>query len=183
MKRKHQGMVSLGVLVAIMLVVGTYYYSGLWHRNYSGNGPSHPPLKDGWMPSKDQIETMQRLSGKLQTLATPDVGTAESAPLTVFGQRTTPSWRHGQDGDAFQGKTAHGLSMTLLAGPVRYCMVDGDFVAEGGRLKDGADVVKIEAKKVLIARGDKRTWVYLEEPPLAPDGENTSNTLTRKGSS
>lgn len=183
MKRKFQGMLSVGVILALVLVVGAYYYSGVWHRNYSGNGPSHPPLQDGWMPSKDQIKIMQHLSGKLQTLATPVGGTAEPSPLTVFGQRAAPSWRHGQGGDGSQGTIAHGLSMTLLAGPVRYCIVDGAFVPEGGRLKDGANIIKIEDKRVLIARGDNRKWVYLEETPPAADGENASNTLTGKGSS
>lgn len=183
MKRKYQGMFSVCLLLAVVLLVGLYYHSGLWQRVYSGVGSVPAPLADGWMPSADQIKTMQRLSDNLQALAAPAGGDAESTALTIFGQHTKPSWRRGQGDDAMQSGTDHALSMTLLAGPVRYCILGGAFVAEGARLKDGCDILKIENKRVLISRGTKKEWLYLEEKPLATDRKNASNPLPGKGSS
>lgn len=183
MKRKYQGMFSVCLLLAVVLLAGLYGYSGIWRRAYSGVGSVPAPLADGWMPSPDQIKTMQRLSDNLQALAAPAGWDAESSALTIFGQHTKSSWRRGQGGDAMQSGTDHELSMTLLAGPVRYCIVGGAFVAEGARLKDGCDILKIENKRVLIARGTQKEWLYLAEKPLATDRENASNPVPKKGSS
>ena len=75
------------------------------------------------------------------------------------------------------------LSLTLLAGPVRYCVLDGVFATEGTHLSDGTRVMKIENQRVLIARGNKLEWLPLKDDPSATDWKNASSALPGKGSS
>jgi hypothetical protein len=183
-KRKYQGALSAGAFAAMMALVGLYYYSGLWRQVYTPTGSVHAPFVDNWMPSKDQINAIHRLSNSLQSLAVPSDRTVEPCALTLFGQRSMPAWHRGQGGDdAASSVFLHGLSLTLLAGPVRYCVVDGAFILEGSQMKDGSRVLKVENQRVLIARDNKVQWLYLKDDPMAADRPSASSGLPGKGSS
>lgn len=183
MKRKYEGILSVCALLTMMLLVGLYYYSGFWRRVYTPSGSAQVPFVDGWMPTEAQIESIHQLSNSLQALAVPTDRNNEPSPLTLFGQHSAPTWGRGEKTDDQEGDAVLGLSMTLLAGPVRYCIVNGAFTAEGAQLRGGARILQVENQRVLIARGNKTEWLYLEDDPLAVERKNASRVPPGKGSS
>jgi len=164
MKDKYQGIVSMGVVILLFLSVGGYYSSGWWVRTPQFKGPVQPPVVDGWMPSPEQIQTMAHFSGSLPALARPEARGAAPANLLLFGQNIqSDADPQGNPGHARTAGNTPSLSLTLLAGPIRYCIVDGAFVAEGARLADGTAVMKIDNQKILIAKDRRVEWIHMEE--------------------
>jgi hypothetical protein len=184
MKRKYHGMLSVGALLTVMVSIGGYYYSGLWRQVYAGPEATAAPVADVWVPSQEQIQSMARLSGTLHALAVPTARSDGASPLLLFGQRLP---HLGSGSGPVESAAAQGLSLTLLAGPVRYCVVNGDFVAEGTRLESGARIVKIEHRRALISSGEKMEWLYIEDDPQVLnqkiERKNMTEAPPRKGSS
>lgn len=184
MKRKYQGMISVALAAIVILLTGGYYRSGLWRTVQVESGPVHAPVADSWMPSEEQVQAMHHISGVLNLLAAPTARGVDPSPLALFGQRdagtekNTPGGRHGDP-----EKATYGLSLTLLAGPVRYCIVDGAFVVEGGRLEDGTAVMKIDNQRVLIAKDHELAWIYMNDDTRTPDRDTPSLSKQRKGQS
>jgi hypothetical protein len=169
MKRKYQGIVGMGIIVLLLLLVGGYYHSGLWRVTPTIAGPTQSPVSDGWIPSQEQVAHMNQLSGTLSRLAVPTTRDYDPSPLLIFGQRSKGGSVHDAHEQAEQEKRSYELSLTVSAGPIRYCIVDGAFVTEGAKLADGAIVKKIDNKRVLIAKERQMEWFYLQDPTQTKD--------------
>lgn len=123
-----------------------------------------PLTSAGWMPSAEQVKHMEQLLPKIKQLAEPGSRGNEPSPLYIFGQHVPRSGAHGAYKQADAVRPTYHLSLTLLAGPLRYCIVNGAFVSEGGQLADGAAVKKIDNQRVLIASERQMEWIYLQDP-------------------
>lgn len=171
MKQKHKGIISIGLMVAAILVIVGYYYSGWWHKATEPPVKVVEPPKSSWTPTDGQLETIGRLSGRLPVLAYPAAKAMAPTSLALFGQRPESLGAAGATG---HGNTKRGyvLSLTLVAGPMRYCIINGSFLTEGARMDDGSIVAKIENNRVLLATNDERQWVMLD------DGQASSENAT-----
>lgn len=126
------------------------------------------------MPSDHDLAAIRTLAPKLPSLAVPASRPKDPLLLSLFGQQPYGSVAgFDEAGSDFQDhgdqEMAYGLSMTLLSGATRYCVIDGELVTEGARLADGATVVKIGDQKVLIARQQNMQWISLREESQASD--------------
>ncbi len=169
MKRKYQGIVSVIILLLLPVLVGVYYKSGIWRKTLLPTGKPVSPLTSGsWMPTDEQIKSIDELLPDLAVLSTPSPRDSKPAPLFILGQRSYGGAGTKAQDDSDDDKIAYTLSMTLLAGPIRYCIVDGDFVTEGARLADGAAVMRIDKQRVLISKNRKRQWIHLDDASIEP---------------
>ena len=183
MRRKYHGIITIALLLLLLLGVGGYYKSGLWQKTSVISGTMQPLTTTGWVPSEEQVKQMQRLLPMMSQLAVPSPRKNAPSPLYLFGQRAPRNGGHGTYAAEVTQPT-YRLSLTLLAGPLRYCIVNGAFVSEGGQLADGAAVVKkIDNQRVLIANERQLEWIYLQDPTQTTPGAESLPFTSRKDKS
>jgi hypothetical protein len=73
-----------------------------------------------------------------------------------------------------------------MAGPQRYCIVEGVLFSEGDTMDNGVQVLKIESHRVLLSQDQERGWIYLDDgraSSTAGNGKMTRPTGPGKGQS
>lgn len=183
MKPKYQGIVSIGlVLLAIGLAGGYSLMAGRMEKPRQ-HVPRQSQVPKISMPSEQDVQRMQQLIPALPRLAVPGVKPVAGSPLTLFG------FRDGEvPGDAAQAdgtdplQMDYRLSLTLLSGNQHYCIIDGNFMAEGTVLEDGAQILKVENQRVLIRKQGDEKWVYIGDAGQ-PAEFSQSNASKEKGPS
>ena len=186
MKPRYHGMLSTGIVLCTLGAVAAYWLTGYW-RSPAGGGvtaPS-PALAALHAPSDAQVRTMQSLQERLADLAFPATRPAQAIPLRLFGYHVNGSHQavEAAQADGHGEMMDYKLSLTILAGPRRFCMIDGQFMAEGGQLSDGAKVLKVENRKVLIAMQERQKWIFAA-PQTDPGGQEVqAPAQSRKGPS
>ena len=115
------------------------------------------------MPSNEQVQTVQQLEPLLADLASPTGKPAKGLPLTLFGDHIPDDGGAGQT-MARHMQTDHRLSLTLVSGPNRFCVVDGEFLAEGDQLPDGSRIFQIKNQTVLIGNATQTKWLRMDDP-------------------
>ena len=181
MKRKYQGMLTMGLTALALLLSGVYYRTGTWQTTSLGMGRVPPTGTRTWTPTALQMGSIQKLADELPALAFPVSQRKDRLPLRLFGE-LSPEGGRGEIAGRTQAAN-YGLSLTVLAGPVRFCVIDGSLLAEGERLSDGARVVRIAHQKVLIATEGARKWLSLDDTPAAAPKTFYSHAGPEKGPS
>lgn len=163
MKRKYHGVIVAGMAMAVIVVVSGYAGSGLWQKTEAVSRIPHPAVIDVKAPSETQVRQMDRLYERMHALAAPSKRNVAARKLSLFGYQgpgNADADLGGNDGSLEQA--GFQLTLVVLAGFGSYCIVDGNFMAEGAQMDDGTKVLKIESHRVLIARRHERKWIYLE---------------------
>ena len=166
MKKRYHGIATAVIGLVAMGAVGGFYGSGVWQIPMERPAGRLAPDAMGRIkvPSTDQVHQMTHLYGRLEQLASPSARTRAAQSLTLFGYRDDRLADRDAD-DAPDGSAGWDLRLTLtvLAGIRNYCILGGDFLAEGAAMASGGQIVKIEAHRVLVARGQERRWIYLDD--------------------
>ncbi len=167
MKQKYKGILSAVMALSAVLAILGYYYSGWWQPERVTQPRVVTPAASSWTPNKQQLETISRLSGQLSMLTHPSAKSMRQSTLAMFGQHPMPSGQGQRSG--YEGaRPVYALTLTMVAGPVRYCIINGSLLSEGNRMADGAVVARIETKRVLITLKEERQWVQLDEETSVP---------------
>lgn len=165
MKRKYHGVWVAGVALAALAAIGVYTLAGEWQIRDGGRRFPRQAVPLIKVPTQGQVREMDRLYDQLHLLAVPGKRRVAAKKLSLFGYREAmlaPD-RGGERDDRSLEESEFQLSLVVLAGFGRYCIVDGDFLAEGDRMEDGTQILKIENHRVLITRNRQRKWIYLDE--------------------
>lgn len=170
MKPRYHGIFSVVLFAATLLIGGVYYYSGWWRSAGTRIQGTPAPPAHAWVPSSRQIDAMQQLAAELPMLASPAARAGGAASLQLFGQRAETDLQEMTASRQVNEEIVHHLSLTLMAGPVRYCIIDGDFYTEGAQLPDGAVVVAIDHQRVLLVRNDTMQWITMDHGEARTDG-------------
>jgi hypothetical protein len=132
------------------------------------------------VPTDKQVRQMERLYDRMELLAAPAKRQVAAKKLSLFGYQGPEAAAAGIGNTEPQGleESRFHLSLVVLAGLNNYCIVDGNFMAEGARMDDGTQVLKIESHRVLIARNHERKWIYLQSETTSsavPDEKDTTD--------
>jgi hypothetical protein len=171
---------SLAGLVLACAVVSLLVWFEVYQRQaYAGRIGHDPvtPLADISVPGKTVLSQMDRLERNMPTLASPPPHYRVQADLSAFGftdlSPTTNGLAAGSTGETLSA--SHRLTLAFDGLAKRFCIIDNKLYSEGAALPDGATIVKIESRRVLIAKKSIQQWLGLD--PLLQE------TLSQQGRS
>jgi hypothetical protein len=175
MKPKYFGLV--GICLAVVLSGGTLWFEAFNHSVLDG-GTGFKPIKslaEIAVPDEAALRRMDLLERSMPILAAPVPHMRESCDLSALGYvEVTPAdgkWAAGSEG---HGPTAaHRLSLAFEGSAKRFCVIDNRLYTEGGQLPDGATIVKIEARRVLIAKKSIQQWLAMDPSPKEKDTQES----------
>jgi len=165
MKIKHQGLITLGLVVMSLAAAVINTRTDFWRSDHGVPVPAVKRHSDHKVPDPREIRKIRKLGKKISQLILPVHSDATEVNLALFGYQ--PVRDSGMDevpADTDEPDHAeYTLTFTFSSGDKRYCIIDGAFNSEGTVLPDGATITKIEPKRVLITRENTRQWVDLVE--------------------
>ncbi len=178
MKRKHHGIIVVAVALAAMTAIGVYALTGEWQKTDAGRRMPPQAAVHIKVPSEQQVRQMDRLMDRLPMLAAPGKRLVEAKELTLFGYQAPALDEDGKARRESENLEQSGfqLSLVVLAGVGRYCILDGNLVSEGTQMEDGTAILKIESHRVLVARKKERRWIYLEDATVSSSTTEPKDT-------
>jgi len=113
------------------------------------------------VPGEGALREMDRLNGRLETLATPPPGDLTGVNLGMFGYAGDEWRRRLRSGETnlLPPGMDFSVSFAFSAQDHAYCVIDGVFCREGTAIGGGARVLKIESSRVLVKKGDYEAWI------------------------
>ena len=173
MRRKHKGLVSLGLILPILIATAVYALGGFWKTNDKVSIHRMKPLPNINIPGTSTLREIDRLGKKLRSITYP--GGSQEAPvdLIMFGYQS--NIESGQGAGQRYDPATYGRQITLpvemnysltfafSSGKERFCFVNSIFCSEGDRLDDGGRILKIESGRVLIEKRGFKKWIFPDE--------------------
>jgi len=167
MKPKYHGIFTFFLFIAALVAVSGYIYSGLWELPQSEPDIKRTPHPDIKVPTAEEVKTMQRLSETLENISIPKEKPGGGISLALFGHHPYLLKEPGDDEtDSQDAGEKLSLSLTVMAGTTRFCIIDGIFFTEGAILPDGAKITRIESQRVRLTKENIDTWLWLKENEL-----------------
>jgi hypothetical protein len=164
MRSKYFSLLALVLSLIVMGVVAWFEVSvSRPDGGRAGVGPI-APLSDIPVPAATVLEQMDRLERRMHLLAAPPPGLKTNADLTALGYVPMITADPGGFGDQNTKDKDYRLTMAFNGRVKRYCIIDDHLYAEGAELPDGARILSIESKRVLIDKASIQQW--LEIVPL-----------------
>jgi hypothetical protein len=166
MKRKHQGILSAGLIFLLAGASVLYFMYGPWREKRREHLAFEKPLPEMPTPGPADIKKLQKLDAKMADLAFPHRADNSPVNLGLFGYRPE---RENNDFKAKIGddvpvhKKDYVLTFAFASGKNRFCIIDGEFHSEGSTLSDGGTIVKIETVRVLIRKENLSRWIRMTE--------------------
>jgi hypothetical protein len=133
------------------------------------NADYRPPpvrsLPDVVVPNKSEIKEIKSLFGRLPDIAQPGEEAGGPMDLRLFGYRkvekvVAPAKRIEKPAP---DPMAYKLSFTFNSDRRSFCIIDQTIYTEGKELPDGARVLKIASRRVLLDQDGHRQWIVMEE--------------------
>jgi hypothetical protein len=167
MKRKYHGLISIVIIVVVLIPTAIYAV-------YSLQGPVRAkPFRSTGISSEYAVPDMTvmneifKLERKMIALANPtDLESMSDQPIRFWhysDQHYSPYKTIDQGGEKVNFNATYALTFTFASGEKKFCIIDGSFYTQGADLPDGGKIVKIEAGKVWVKKGELRTWISLPE--------------------
>lgn len=163
MKPKH---VSLITIVFAICVAIAALWLGFRQNEYllrsSGMDPI-TPLADIPAPDKAALSQMDHLERNLSMLASPPPQFRRQADLSAFGYREVLPVARKQsfENDGTVTASKHRLTLAFKGHAKSFCVIDNQLYPEGAELPDGATIVRIESRRVLIANKSIQSWLTI----------------------
>ena len=164
MKSKHY---SLAVtLLSILTIAFT-----LWMEFATTNGVKDKtdskyikPLSDISVPSTAELSRIDQLERNLNVLATPPPQYRSRTDLAALGYLDVVSSAASDSAVKFHAENnlPHRLTLAFDGRAKRFCVIDSRLYPEGALLPDGSTILKIESRRVLIAKKSIRQWLTVE---------------------
>jgi len=173
MKRKYQGILTIGLILPVLVATAVYALSGFWKTGDKVSVYRMKPLPNINIPGTSTLREVDRLGKKLRNIAYPGGSQTASVDLIMFGYQSIIEYGQGSGQRAEQA--AYGREITLpvemnysltfafSSGKERFCFVNSLFCGEGDNLADGGRIIKIEPGRVLIEKRGFKKWVFPDE--------------------
>ena len=165
MKIKYHGLLSTGLICTAIIVAGAYTWSAEWETTGEARIGHLKPLPAISVPGPAVMKEVELLSKRMNGLAYPPQSDPAGVNLLLFGYEPVKEKRvaaHGRQTVA-PGRIGYSLTFTFFSDRKRFCIIDGLFYSEGGKLPGGGKILKIRPGRVLITRQESSAWVPLDE--------------------
>jgi hypothetical protein len=170
-KRKHHGLLAIVFLGTALVLCAGYALYGPWQATPTPPSRMARPLPDVSLPEPATLKEIESLEKNIHRLAAPPSATAKPVDLGLFGYRRADSPGRpvliGQGGVSVQFD--YRVSLAFCAQDKQFCIIDGSFYQVGSVLPDQGRVLKIEPKRVLIARHGARKWIPMADRRMDDD--------------
>lgn len=163
MKPKHYSLIAILLAVTVVGMVSWYeiYILGIVHTT-SGQGAMQP-LSEIKVPDQFALEEMDRIERSMHMLSTPPPQIMRQVDLSALGYVPVTSGGFIGKGESYRASMAdHQVTMAFKGQVNRYCIIDSKLYPEGAVLPDGATIVKIESRRVLIAKESLQQWLDVD---------------------
>ena len=173
MKKKYQGLLTIGLILLVLFATAVYTLSGFWKTGDKVSIYRMKPLPNINIPETSTLREIDRLGKKLRGIAYPSGTGAGSVDLIMFGYQSIQESGQGS-GQRFEPATYgrqitlpvemnYSLTFSFSSGKERFCIVNSIFCGEGDKLADGGRIIKIESGRVLIEKRGFKKWVFPDE--------------------
>lgn len=169
MKRKYQGLFTIGLFLMVLIATAIYILGGFWKTDDKVSICRMKPLPNIKIPETSTLREIDRLRKKLKSIAYPSESEVTPVDLILFGyQSIRESGRNSEAATYGRQITLpvemnYSLTFSFSSGKERFCFVNSIFCAEGNKLPDGGRVLKIESGRVLIEKQGFKKWVFPDE--------------------
>jgi hypothetical protein len=165
MKRKSSRMWALALLALGPCATLSIALHGTNLANADYRPTQVRPLPDVVVPNKSEIKEINRLYNRLPDIAQPGEEKGGRLDLQLFGYRkiekfVTPAKTIEKP---VQEPMDYHLSFTFNSDRRRFCIIDQTIYTEGKELPDGARVLKIESRRILLDQDGHQEWIFMEE--------------------
>jgi hypothetical protein len=122
------------------------------------------------------------LSKDIKRLAYPPANN-RPVDLGLFGYRPSDQYGRAVPAGSQQRPNPFGyhVSLAFYSAKEQFCIIDGSFYRRGAVLPNEDRIVKIESRRVLIARKGVRQWIPVAE--RATDNDQKTETSLKQGNS
>lgn len=165
MKRKSARMWALSLLALGPCATLGMALSGIHPANADYRSPPVRQIPAIVVPNNTEIKEISRLYNRLSDIARPDQEAGAPLDLRLFGYRkaekaVAPVKRIEKPA---QDPITYNLSFTFNSDRRSFCIIDQTIYTEGKELPEGARVLKIEPRRVLLDRDGQRKWIVMEQ--------------------
>ena len=163
MKPKHYSLIAILLAVTVVGMVSWYevYLLGTVHTT-SGRGAIQP-LSEIKVPDAFALEEMDRIERTMHMLSTPPPQIMRQVDLSALGYvPVAAAGSVGKGGSYHASMADHQVTMAFKGQVNRFCIIDSKLYPEGAVLPDGATIVKIESRRVLIAKESLQQWLDVD---------------------
>jgi len=169
MKRKHQGILAIGLVLPALIAAAVYTLGGFWKTGDKVSIHRMKPLPNINIPETSTLREIDRLGKKLRSIAYPGGSQAAPVDLIMFGYQSIQGSGQRYDPAAYGRQITlpvemnYSLTFAFSSGKERFCFVNSIFCGEGDNLPDGGRILKIEPGRVLIEKRGFKKWVFPDE--------------------
>ncbi|MCP4683163.1 MAG: general secretion pathway protein GspB [Desulfobacterales bacterium] len=177
MKRKYYSIYVLLFVLITLPAIPVMFSEGLSdHSRYRQSTARMEPLISIPAPGQGTIKEMARLERVMPQLVEPAGIDETSAQMGLFGYYPSDGGASGTTGKQSIGSRSmdYSLSFAFWSGEKRFCVLDGEFYAEGATLPDGAEILKIRPNRVLLTKKGVLGWIPLDQFPGAINNKQES---------
>jgi len=167
MRPKYFSMLAIFLSILILAAAAWLELAPLRGERLSFRAEPVMPLAELKVPPKSVLEQMDYLERRMHMLSAPPPQIRQRVDLSGLGYVPLVAADPGQAAGESAENTGPDYQLTLaFDGRVkRYCVIDDRLYAEGAVLPDGATIVKIESRRVLIAKESLRQWLNIAPLP------------------
>ena len=169
MKRKYQGLLTIGLLLTVLVATAVYVLGDFWKTGDKVSIFRMKPLPNINIPETSTLREIDRLGKKLRSIAYPSGSGAAPVDLIMFGYQSiqesgqrTEQATYGRQ-ITLPVEMNYSLTFSFSSGKERFCFVNSIFCGEGDNLADGGRILKIESGRVLIEKRGFKKWVFPDE--------------------
>jgi hypothetical protein len=165
MKRKSSRMWALSLLALAPCATLSMALHGANPANADYRQPQVMQLPDVAVPNTSEVKEISRLYSSLPDIARPGEEETAAVDLQLFGYRkvekvVTPAERTEK---SVQDAMTYHLSFAFYSDRLRFCIIDKTIYTEGKELPDGARVLKIESRRILLDQNGHEEWIFMQE--------------------
>jgi hypothetical protein len=160
MRRKHQGLAAIVIIIATVMLTGGYawFTKAAPTQRLQVRAAVAPAIQ---IPDDAVIKEMGILEGRLRDIARPVLSYPAPVDLAPFGFFPSSNGSGGRRGDRSEVRQPfdYGITFAFFSKRKRFCVIDEVFYPEGAALPDGGKIAKIESRRVLIRKAGRSEWV------------------------
>jgi len=175
MRRKNFG-VLIWLIVCMLLCLAPAAAVWFAPENRLQEQAAVRRVADIHVPGEDVLREMDRLERRIGDLSNPQADDRQNVNLSFLGYVPMAASGHktGEyDGTIARVEIPYKVSMAFFSSMGSFCVIDGRLYPEGSHLPDGARIMAIESRRVLIEKLSHTEWVRVEaalEPDPAREG-------------
>ncbi|MCP4367846.1 MAG: general secretion pathway protein GspB [Deltaproteobacteria bacterium] len=169
MKRKHRGLITIGLVLPVLIAAAVYALGGFWKTGDKVSIHRMKPLPNIPIPETSTLREIDRLGKKLKSIAYPGGSQGGPVDLIMFGYQSIQESGQKYDPATYGRQITlpvemnYSLTFAFSSEKERFCFVNNIFCGEGDSLDDGGRILKIEPGRVLIEKRGFKKWVFPDE--------------------